>query len=77
MKKVRILSVILFLCMLNGIAACSFLSPIRDFSDMENRTLFQKPKLTEKLTKKLFYPEIIKENMRNIFPTKFFLEILG
>lgn len=48
MKKVRILSVILFLCMLNGIAACSFLSPIRDFSDMENRTLFQKPKLTEK-----------------------------
>lgn len=48
MKKVRIISVILFLCMLNGAAVCSFLSPIRDFSDMENRALFQKPKLTEK-----------------------------
>lgn len=48
MKRVRILSVILFVLMLGGMTLWSFLSPVRDYSDMENRTLAKKPKLSGK-----------------------------
>lgn len=48
MKRIRIIFLILFLCMIGGAAVWSFLSPAREFSDMENRTLSQRPKLTGK-----------------------------
>lgn len=48
MKRVKMIFVLLFLWMLGGTAVWSFLSPDREFSDMENRTLINKPKLTVK-----------------------------
>ncbi len=48
MKRMRIIFVGLFLCMFGGAVFWSLVSPVREFSDLENRVLATEPKLTGK-----------------------------
>ena len=47
MKKIKILSIIVFCVMLFGGAVITAFSPKKAYSDLENRNLEQKPQLTK------------------------------
>lgn len=62
MRKMKLAMLIVFCVMLFGGTVVSFVLPDREFSDVENRELAKKPKITESV----FYRENIKRNMIHI-----------
>ena len=57
MKKVKIACIVVFLAMLFGSAAISLIIPQKEYSDMENRSLEMKPKISLKAIKTGDYQE--------------------
>ena len=62
MRKMKLAMLIVFCVMLFGGTVVSFVLPDREFSDVENRELAKKPKITASV----FYRENIKRNMIHI-----------
>lgn len=67
MKKIRIVSVVLFCCMLFGCSVATILYPDREQSVAENRKLAQKPKITRKKILKGKYQKQYEKYMSDQF----------
>lgn len=70
MKKLQIIFVVVFCAMIFGGGAATWLYPVQEYSDLENRTLTQKPKLKLKKILKGSYQTKYETYLSDQFPLR-------